>query len=92
MFRAERELLLKQKEDKIEAEKSEYQKIEAATRKKEQIMSKQKKEFETKKAEQDKKHEEELTAALSSIQQQRMTGAMVSAFVTLIIAYFLFSG
>jgi len=92
MERAERELLLKQKEDRIEAEMSEYQKIEAATKKKEQIMSKQKKEFETKKAEQDKKHSEELTAALSDGQQQRMTGAMVSAFVTLILAYFLFSG
>jgi len=55
-------------------------------------MSKQKKEFETKKADQDKKHQEELTAALSGVQQERMTGAMVSAFVTLILAYFLFSG
>ena len=54
-------------------------------------MSKQKKEFETKKADQEKKHQEELAAALGGAQQQMITGAIGSAVITLIIAYFLFS-
>lgn len=53
-------------------------------------MSKQKKKFESDKAELDKKHEEELTSAEAAANQKMIQGVVASGVLTLIIAYFLF--